>query len=85
MALPLPVFGGSTPTKEVLASAPLVAPLAHPYDCLVPELWAKESLRILEENMVVANLVHRDFGKEFDNPLKCDRVKVHKKPIFRKG
>jgi len=26
-----------------------------------PELWAQESLVILEENMVVGNLVHRDF------------------------
>jgi len=30
-------------------------------DALVPEIWAQESLMILEENMVVGNLVHRDF------------------------
>lgn len=30
-------------------------------DALVPEHWANESLMILEENMVAANLVHRDF------------------------
>lgn len=29
-----------------------------------PELWANESLAILEENMVMANLVHRDFENE---------------------
>jgi hypothetical protein len=31
-------------------------------DALTPELWAHESLAILEENMVMANLVHRDFS-----------------------
>lgn len=30
----------------------------------VPEVWAQESLMILEENMVMANLVHRDFEDE---------------------
>jgi hypothetical protein len=77
MALPLPVFSGGTPTKEVLAATPLVVPLSQDADYFVPEMWAKESLRILEENMVIAHLVDRDFGKAFDNPLKCDRVNVH--------
>ena len=35
---------------------------ANDNDALVPELWAQESLAILEENMVMANLVHRDFS-----------------------
>lgn len=30
-------------------------------DAYVPEFWANESLAILEENMVMAQLVHRDF------------------------
>jgi len=30
----------------------------------IPELWAQEGLAILEENMVIANLVHRDFEDE---------------------
>lgn len=30
-------------------------------DAWVPELWANETLAILEENMVVGNLIHRDF------------------------
>lgn len=34
---------------------------ANTLDAFVPELWANESLMILEENMVVAALVHRDF------------------------
>jgi len=35
---------------------------ANDNEALVPELWANESLAILEENMVMANLVHRDFS-----------------------
>lgn len=35
--------------------------MANSFDAFVPELWANESLAILEENMVAANLVHRDF------------------------
>lgn len=30
-------------------------------DAFIPELWANESIAILEENMVMGNLVHRDF------------------------
>jgi len=30
----------------------------------VPEIWAQETLAILERNMVMANLVHRDFENE---------------------
>ena len=30
-------------------------------DAFIPEMWANEGLAILEENMVIANLVHRDF------------------------
>ena len=33
----------------------------------VPELWANEGLAILEENMVMANLVYRDFEPEIRN------------------
>lgn len=35
---------------------------ANDNDALIPEIWAQESLAILEENMVMANLVHRDFS-----------------------
>jgi hypothetical protein len=30
-------------------------------DAFVPELWAQESLMVLENNLVLGNLVHRDF------------------------
>ncbi len=33
-------------------------------DAWVPEIWAAESLAILEENMVIGNLVHTDFVNE---------------------
>ena len=34
------------------------------YDAFIPEIWAQESLRLLEESMVVGCLVHRDFHRE---------------------
>lgn len=36
-------------------------------DAWVPEVWAAETLAILEENMVVGNLVHRDFSDEIQD------------------
>ena len=41
-----------------------VACFANDNDAFIPEQWAQEGLAILEENMVVANLVHRDFEDE---------------------
>lgn len=41
-----------------------VACFANDNDAFIPELWAQEGLAILEENMVAANLVHRDFEDE---------------------
>lgn len=38
---------------------------SHTNNPFIPEIWANESLAILEENMVGANLVHRDFEAEF--------------------
>lgn len=37
---------------------------ANDNDAYIPELWAQESLMILESNMVAANLVHRDFENQ---------------------
>lgn len=37
---------------------------ANSLDPFVPELWANESLAILEENLVMGQLVHRDFSNE---------------------
>lgn len=33
----------------------------------IPALWANESIAILEENMVVSNLIHRDFENVIQN------------------
>lgn len=41
-----------------------VAVHANTIDAWIPEIWANESLTILEEQMVIANLVHRDFEME---------------------
>lgn len=35
--------------------------MANSIDAYIPQLWAMESLMILEDNIVAANLVHRDF------------------------
>lgn len=40
---------------------------ANDNDAFVPELWVREGLAILEENMVMANLVHRDFSMDIAN------------------
>lgn len=37
---------------------------ANDNDAFVPEIWAQESLMVLENNMLAANLVHRDFENE---------------------
>lgn len=37
---------------------------ANDNDAFIPERWAQEGLVILEENMVMANLVHREFENE---------------------
>jgi hypothetical protein len=37
---------------------------ANDNDAFILEIWAQEGLVILEENMVAANLVHRDFQNE---------------------
>lgn len=43
-------------------AVPFFAAYANDVDAYVPEFWAQESLAILEENMIVGNLVHRDFS-----------------------
>ena len=43
---------------------PFLATFANDNDALIPELWARESIAVLFENMVVGRLVHRDFENE---------------------
>jgi len=46
-------------------------------EALLAEWWAQESLAILEENMAMANLVHRDFTESIEakDRVNCGRVK----------
>jgi len=46
-----------------LATAMLVC-FANDNDAYIPEKWANEGLAILEEKMIMANLVHRDFESD---------------------
>ena len=39
-----------------------VIPYANDLIAFVPEFWANESIRILENNMVMPNLIHQDFS-----------------------
>ena len=50
--------------NPLFCTRPVLALYSNSLDAYVPELWANESLAILLENMVVANLVHRDFQDE---------------------
>lgn len=45
-----------------LLSTPQVVCMDNDNDSMVPELWAMEALAVLESNMVMANLVYRDFN-----------------------
>ena len=42
----------------------ILASFANDNDALIPELWARESIAVLEENMVMGQLVHRDFSMD---------------------
>ena len=51
---------------------PAYDPTGNDNDAYVPEVWAEESLMILENNMVAANLVYRDFEdekKDYENAV----------------
>ena len=45
----------------------ILASYANDNDALIPELWARESIAVLMENMVMGSLVHRDFSNEVAN------------------
>ena len=50
-----------------LKSKPTFIEYVNDLDAWVPEVWAAESLAILEENMVIGRLVHTDFSDEVAN------------------
>ncbi len=47
-----------------LYTNPVVSLYANDNDAMIPEIWANMGLAILEENMVMAALVHRDFSPQ---------------------
>ena len=49
---------------KLYSGKPFIGFFANDNDALIPEKWAQESLAILEENMVMGMLVHRDFEDE---------------------
>ena len=54
---------------------------ANDNDAFVPEVWAMEGLATLEENMIMAQLVHRDFSNEVANF--GDVVNTRKVGVFK--
>ena len=64
-------LGGAVAAAVAVTLPSIPVPYAAPHavdvnkgDAFIPEMWAKESLKILEKNMVVSPLVHRDFTED---------------------
>ena len=52
---------------KFLKSFPRLVSYDNSLDAWVPEVWAQETLAILEENMVIGNMVYREFSNEIKN------------------
>lgn len=52
---------------SLILAAVFTPAYANDNDAFIPEIWAQESLMILENTMVAANLVHRDFQDQIAN------------------
>jgi len=50
--------------NRLYLSQPFMACYENQLDAFIPELWAREGLRMLEGNLVMASMVHRDFEDE---------------------
>ena len=50
--------------NSLFYSSPVLVCRANDNDAYIPERWTNEGVMILEENMVMAGLVHRDFSPE---------------------
>lgn len=68
--------------KNYLKGMPFVTAFDNSLDAFIPEQWAMEGIAILMENMVAANLVHRDFEPLF---AKYGDVVNTRKPAEFKG
>lgn len=53
--------------NKLYASPAKIVCFANDNDAFIPELWAMQGLAILEENMGMARLVHRDFNSNVAN------------------
>ena len=50
--------------NRLYLSQPFTACYENQLDAFIPKLWADEGLRMLSANMVMANMVHRDFEEQ---------------------
>ena len=50
--------------NRLYLSQPFTACYENDLDAFIPELWADEGLHMLEDNLVMANMVHRDFENQ---------------------
>lgn len=50
--------------RNLFSQSPATIAFANSVDAFIPEVWAQEALMVLENNMVMGNLVHRDFENE---------------------
>lgn len=67
--------------NSLYLAPPQAGCFANDNDALIPELWAQEALIRLEETMVMANLVHRDFEDEIQEF--GDVVNTHRPADFK--
>lgn len=52
---------------------------------LTPDIIAREALMVLQNNLVLANLVHRDYSQEFTGAKKGDTITIRKPATFTVG
>lgn len=55
--------------------APLVETVGDKLDLFVPEMWAKEGTRILEEAMVISKFIYSEFE---DEAAGLDKVRINR-------
>jgi len=67
-------------TLTLVASICLLA-YENDNDAFIPEVWAQESLMVLENSLVAANLVHRDFSAQIQ--MFGDTVNTRRPNTFR--
>ncbi len=82
------IYGADKTPEQIIDEATETAPKLvehansyHEDDPWVPENWAREGLAILEENMVVGALVHRDFQSQIARH--GDVINICKPPHFK--